>query len=185
MPNCQQCESRIQRGRYCRDCARDRAWGEEFDGEYEELTPTEDCPECGGRCWVFDGDGKREDCSECDGAGRVEVVADGGGTDDGEIDHESRVEIGSDTGQAWVIRARKNEDKWGIQHPEELLSAIAEEIGEIERAYLEATHEKGDPDEVEEEIWDLGPLLFQLIRSLAEHPNAYEPLPTAEEVADD
>lgn len=73
---------------------------------------------------------------------------------------------------------------WGIQHPDELLSAINEEIGEIEQAYLEATHE-GEPEKrVEKEIDDLGPLLMQLVESLRNHPMAFEPLPTAEEVDD-
>lgn len=85
----------------------------------------------------------------------------------------------------WADQGRENEVQWGIQHPMVLLSAINEEVGEIERAYLEATHEGGSPTLVEEEIHDLGPLLFQLIRSLGAHPMAFEPLPTAEEVRQD
>ena len=86
------------------------------------------------------------------------------------------------TGKNWAERGLENEEIWGIQHPEELLSAINEEVGEIEQAYLEATHEDGARRAVEDEIHDLGPLLMQLIRSLAAHPQAFEPLPTAEEV---
>ena len=88
---------------------------------------------------------------------------------------------GRDVGRAWERQALKNEDTWGIQHPEELLSAIVEEVGEVEKAYLEATHEGGDPVEVQKEIDDLGPLLMQLAESLRTHPMAFEPLPTAAE----
>lgn len=92
---------------------------------------------------------------------------------------------GATVGAEWARLARKNEEEWGIQHPEELLSAINEEVGEIEQAYLEATHENGRQHRVQEEIDDLGPLLFQLIRSVAAHPDAFEALPTAEEVDHD
>lgn len=88
---------------------------------------------------------------------------------------------GSYLGLEWANRGLKNEAKWGIQHPEELLSAINEEVGEIEQAYLEATHEDGNKKAVQDEIHDLGPLLMQLIRSVGAHPMAFEPLPTAEE----
>lgn len=88
---------------------------------------------------------------------------------------------GHNIGRAWERKALENEDQWGLQHPEELLSAIVEEVGEIEQAYLEATHEDGDPLDVSQEIDDLGPLLFQLVESLRAHPMAFEPLPTAEE----
>lgn len=59
---------------------------------------------------------------------------------------------------------------------------INEEVGEIEQAYLEATHEDGDPVEVQGEIDDLGPLLMQLVESVRTHPMAFEPLPTAEDL---
>ena len=91
---------------------------------------------------------------------------------------------GSYLGQRWANRGLKNEAEWGIQHPEELLSAINEEVGEIEQAYLEATHQDGDKTAVEDGIHDLAPLLVQLIRSLGAHPMAFEPLPTAEEVTE-
>ena len=91
---------------------------------------------------------------------------------------------GSNIGRAWDRRAVENEVEWGIQHPSELLSAINEEVGEIEQAYLEATHEGGDPAEIQEEVDDLGPLLFQLIESVRRHPMAFEPLPTKDEVDD-
>lgn len=80
-------------------------------------------------------------------------------------------------------RALENVEEWGTQHPEELLSAIVEEVGEIEQAYLEATHEGRDPIAVLDEIDDLEPLLYQFRWSLDDHPMAFEPLPTAEEVA--
>lgn len=91
---------------------------------------------------------------------------------------------GLNVGRAWGQKARENESEWGIQHPSELLSAIGEELGEVERAYLEATHEGGDQLDVQAEIDDLGPLLFQLVESLRTHPLAFEPLPTADEVDD-
>lgn len=90
---------------------------------------------------------------------------------------------GISVGRAWDRRASENIDEWGVQHPLELLSAINEEVGEIEQAYLEATHEGGDEGSVEEEIDDLGPLLMQLVESLRSHPKAFEPLPTAEEAS--
>lgn len=92
---------------------------------------------------------------------------------------------GEYVGRAWAQQGLRNEKRWGVQHPEELLSAINEEVGEIERAYLQATHEEGDTEAVREEIDDLGPLLMQLIRSLAAHPHSFEPLATAEEASDE
>jgi len=92
---------------------------------------------------------------------------------------------GRSVGQAWDRKASENMSEWGIQHPLELLSAINEEIGEIEQAYLEATHEGAPEGFVEDEIDDLGPMLFQLVESLRNHPQAFEPLPTAEEVLND
>jgi NTP pyrophosphatase (non-canonical NTP hydrolase) len=92
---------------------------------------------------------------------------------------------GDNIGRAWERRAAENVEQWGVQHPEELLSAIVEEIGEIEQAYLEATHEDGERGCVEDEVDELGPLLFQLVQSLRSHPQAFEPLPTAAEVGDD
>lgn len=89
---------------------------------------------------------------------------------------------GINVGRAWDRAASENIDEWGIQHPLEVLSAISEEVGEVEQAYLEATHEGGDKASVEEEIDDLGPLLMQLVESLRTHPQAFEGLPTAEEV---
>lgn len=89
---------------------------------------------------------------------------------------------GEAMGRFWAGKAKANEEEWGIQHPEELLSAINEEVGEIEQAYLEATHEDGEIGDVQYEIDNLGPLLMQLTRSLAAHPQSFEPLPTAEEV---
>ena len=92
---------------------------------------------------------------------------------------------GRNIGRAWDRRASENMAEWGIQHPLEVLSAINEEVGEVEQAYLEATHE-GEPERlVEQEIDDLGPLLFQLVESLRNHPMAFEPLPTAEELIED
>lgn len=92
---------------------------------------------------------------------------------------------GRNVGQAWDRTASENMAEWGVQHPLELLSAMDEEIGEIQQAYLEATHE-GEPEAlVEDEIDDLGPLLFHLVESLRTHPQAFEPLPTAEELVND
>lgn len=100
----------------------------------------------------------------------------------GRVGHERKRPKGINVGRAWDRRARENEEEWGIQHPEELLSAINEEVGEIEQAYLQATHEDGEKGDVEAEIDDLGPLLMQLVESLRTHPLAFEPLPTASEV---
>jgi len=98
---------------------------------------------------------------------------------------EESVGQGKYIGAKWAETGEQNEDTWGMQHPEELLSAINEEVGEIEQAYLEATHEDGFRRDVQEEIHDLGPLLLQLLRSVSAHPLAFEPLPTAEEVSSD
>lgn len=92
---------------------------------------------------------------------------------------------GRNVGRAWDEQAAENIDEWGVQHPLELFAAISEEVGEIEQAYLEATHEGGSEGAVEDEIDDLGPLLMQLVESLRTHPQAFEPLPTAEEIADE
>lgn len=89
---------------------------------------------------------------------------------------------GRGVGGAWEQTAKKNVRKWGVQHPEELLSAIGEELGELEQAYLEATHEGEPKHRVEDEIDDLGPLLLQLTQSIRSHPLAFEPLPKASEV---
>jgi NTP pyrophosphatase (non-canonical NTP hydrolase) len=92
---------------------------------------------------------------------------------------------GDDVGRAWERIAFENEAEYGVQHPEELLSAITEELGEIEQAYLEATHEDAWTERVEDEINDLGPLLLQLVESLRTHPRAFEGLPTADDAGGD
>lgn len=102
------------------------------------------------------------------------LITDGGTVENGTV----RGQPGATVGAEWARLARKNEEEWGVQHPEELLSAISEEVGEIEQAYLEATHEDASQRRVREEIDDLGPLLLQLIRSIAAHPGAFEALPT-------
>jgi hypothetical protein len=109
------------------------------------------------------------------------VKPDGGAAaEERETAYKRRIR-GEAIGRAWGQSAHENEDEWGVQHPEELLSAIVEEVGEIEQAYLEATHEGADPAAVETEIDDLGPLLMQLVHSCRTHPMAFEPLPTAGE----
>jgi hypothetical protein len=92
---------------------------------------------------------------------------------------------GQDVGRAWERTALENEAEFGVQHPEELLSAITEELGEIEQAYLEATHQDANRGRVEDEINDLGPLLLQLVESVRTHPCAFEALPTADDVGVD
>jgi len=63
---------------------------------------------------------------------------------------------------AWHHRADQNVDEWGLQDVETILLAMQEEMGELTQAHLEATHEDGDADRVEEEMADLGALLLQL-----------------------
>jgi hypothetical protein len=92
---------------------------------------------------------------------------------------------GGNVGRAWERTAVENEAEYGVQHPEELLSAITEELGEIEQSYLEATHEDANRGRVEDEIDDLGPLLLQLVESLRTHPDAFEGLPTADDAGGD
>ena len=82
----------------------------------------------------------------------------------------------------WEAAAIETEREYGIRHPEELLSTLAEALGEFEQAYLEATHENAEPDRVVDEVNDLGPLLLQLVESTETHPGASEPLPTRSEV---
>jgi hypothetical protein len=82
----------------------------------------------------------------------------------------------------WEAAAIETEREYGIRHPEELLSTLAEALGELEQAYLEATHENAEPDRVVDEVNDLGPLLLQLVESTETHPGASEPLPTRSEV---
>ena len=86
----------------------------------------------------------------------------------------------------WRGQANENVEKWGTQHPETLLVAITEEVGELSQAYLEATYEDGDPSDVHAEIDDIAALLIQFTVAIDSwsgiHPKAFEPLPTAEEV---
>ena len=83
----------------------------------------------------------------------------------------------------WRDQASENVEKWGTQHPETLLVAITEEVGELSQAYLEATYEDGEPSDVHSEIDDLVALLIQLTVAIdtwsGGHPQAFEPLPTA------
>jgi NTP pyrophosphatase (non-canonical NTP hydrolase) len=65
----------------------------------------------------------------------------------------------------WIGQAAENIEEWGLQDEETLLLAIQEELGELTQAYLEATHEAGDPSRVSEELDDLGALLLQLHES--------------------
>jgi len=79
--------------------------------------------------------------------------------------------------------AEENVREHGTQHPETLLAAIEEEVGEVARAYLDATYfDDADPENLHEEIDDLAALLMQLRWSVEDHPMAFEPLPTAEEI---
>ncbi|WP_049930928.1 DUF5817 family protein [Halosimplex carlsbadense] len=80
-------------------------------------------------------------------------------------------------------KAEENVREHGTQHPETLLAAIMEEVGEISRAYLDATYfDEADPGDLDEEIDDLAALLVQLRWSVEDHPMAFEPFPTAEEI---
>jgi NTP pyrophosphatase (non-canonical NTP hydrolase) len=80
-------------------------------------------------------------------------------------------------------KAEENVQEHGTQHPETLLAAIEEEAGEIARAYLDATYfDEADPEDLDEEIDDLAALLMQLRWSVEDHPMAFEPFPTAEEI---
>ena len=89
----------------------------------------------------------------------------------------------------WREKASENVENWGTQHPETLLVAITEEVGELSQAYLEATYEDGEPPDVHAEIDDLVALLIQLTVAIdtwrGTHPQAFEPLPTAEEADSD
>lgn len=62
----------------------------------------------------------------------------------------------------WLSKASENIDQWGLQDEETLLLATQEELGELTQAHLEAKHADGDPRRVDEELVDLGALLFQL-----------------------
>jgi plasmid stabilization system protein ParE len=73
----------------------------------------------------------------------------------------------------WRSRANDNIAEWGIQDPAVVLLAIQEELGELTRAYLEATYEDGDRDRPREELSDLGALLYQLHWALTESPRAF------------
>ena len=61
----------------------------------------------------------------------------------------------------WYDKAVENVVEWGLQSEETLLLAMMEEMGELTQAFLEAEHEGGDQERVEEELDDLGALLFQ------------------------
>ncbi|WP_435125438.1 hypothetical protein [Halobaculum sp. D14] len=62
----------------------------------------------------------------------------------------------------WMRKASENIEEWGVQAEETLLLAMQEELGELAQAHLEARHEGGDPERIDEELDDLGALLIQL-----------------------
>lgn len=62
----------------------------------------------------------------------------------------------------WRALAEDNLDVWGEQDLDTLLLAAQEELGELTQAYLEAVEEGRDPAEVQAELDDLAPLMFQL-----------------------
>lgn len=70
----------------------------------------------------------------------------------------------SDGGPAyrWEKKAIENLNRWGEQSLRELLLATQEELGELTQAVLEADAEDGDPDRIQEELDDLGALMYQL-----------------------
>lgn len=74
----------------------------------------------------------------------------------------------------WYNRADENLDKWGMQHPAELLLAMQEEMGELTQAWLEAAYEDGDRERVAEECNDLAALCVQLRWSLREHSYPFD-----------
>lgn len=76
--------------------------------------------------------------------------------------------------ESWYDKADENVEKWGIQDPTVLLLAIQEELGELTQAYLEATYEHGDRDDVRDELHDLGALLVQLHWGLTESSRAFK-----------
>lgn len=76
--------------------------------------------------------------------------------------------------EVWYERADENLDHWGIQNPAVVLLAMQEELGELTRAYLEATYENGNPADAREELHDLGALLYQFWWSAGEHPGAFD-----------
>lgn len=86
----------------------------------------------------------------------------------------------------WQEKAEDNVREHGTQHPETLLAAIEEEAGEVARAYLDATYfDEADQRDLTREIDDLAALLVQLRWAVEDHPMAFEPLPTAEEIVGD
>lgn len=62
----------------------------------------------------------------------------------------------------WHEQARENVDEWGLQDLETLLLAMQEELGELAKAHLEATHEGGDPERIQAELDDLAALCYQM-----------------------
>lgn len=80
----------------------------------------------------------------------------------------------------WQQKAEENAREHGTQHPETLLAAMQEEVGEVGQAYLDATYfDDADQEDLAEEIDDLAALLIQLRWSVEDHPMAFEALPTA------
>ena len=75
--------------------------------------------------------------------------------------------------ETWYSKADENVEAWGIQDPAVVLLAMQEELGELTRAYLEATYEDGDRRAPRDEMHDLGALLVQLHWALSEHPGAF------------
>lgn len=62
----------------------------------------------------------------------------------------------------WSEKAEKNINKWGLQDIETLTLAMMEELGELSQAILQAKHENGDPQRIEEELSDLAALCYQM-----------------------
>lgn len=61
----------------------------------------------------------------------------------------------------WYDKALQNVEEWGLQDKETLLLAMQEELSELTQAVLEAREEDGDQDRIDDELDDLGALLFQ------------------------
>ena len=65
----------------------------------------------------------------------------------------------------FAMKAEENIEKWGVQHLETLVLAIAEETGELAQALLQYRHEGGERQRILDETADLGALCCQIFVS--------------------
>jgi NTP pyrophosphatase (non-canonical NTP hydrolase) len=100
------------------------------------------------------------DCFESAKAATQEAMTDG---------DDSLPNLRDELPEEWRDKAEENVEEWGTQTPAEILLAMQEELGELTQAVLEADYESEPAERAEDELDDLGALLFQLDDALADY----------------